>query len=129
MAITPYLYYRDVAGALTFLSKAFGLKKYGRPMGGPRGKLTHAAMRLGDDVVMLGCPGPKYKNPKQLRAVTQGPYINVDDVDRHCRRARKAGAKILEEPVDVHYGDRRYAAVDPEGHHWYFAHAIRKKAR
>ena len=114
--------------ALTFLSKAFGFRKYGRPIAGPRGTL-HAAMKLGDDVVMLGCPGATYKNPRQLRAVTQGLYINVDDVDKHCRRARKAGAKILEEPVDAHYGDRRYAAEDPEGHHWYFAHPIPKKAR
>ena len=129
MAITPYLYYRDVGTALVFLSKAFGFRKYGRPMKGSRGRVIHATMKLGDDVVMLGYPGRKYRNPKQLKQVTQGLYINVADVDRHCRRARKAGARIIEEPVDVHYGDRRYAAEDPEGHHWYFAHPIREKAR
>ena len=128
MAMTPYLYYRDVGRAQAFLAKAFGFRKYGRPML-RNGKVVHAAMKCGDDVIMLGHPGPKYRNPKQLKAVTQGLYINVADVDRHYHRALKAGATILEEPVDVHYGDRRYAAVDPEGHHWYFAHPIRKKAR
>jgi uncharacterized glyoxalase superfamily protein PhnB len=86
-------------------------------------------MKYGDDMVMMGYPGPKYRNPKQLKAVTQGLYINVADVDRHYRRAVKAGAAILEEPIDAPYGDRRYAAADPEGHHWYFAHPIERKSR
>ncbi len=34
------------------------------------------------------------------------------------------GAKILDEPEDQFYGDRRYSAVDPEGHHWYFAQHV-----
>jgi len=121
MAITPYLYYEDLRSALTFLSKAFGFRRYGRPMSRPDGKLNHAAMKLGDDVIMMGWPGPKYKNPKRLGEATQCLYVNVNDVDKHFARAKKAGAKILEEPKDTHYGDRRYGAEDPEGHQWYFA--------
>jgi uncharacterized glyoxalase superfamily protein PhnB len=52
--------------------------------------------------------------------------VNVDDADKHFKRARKAGAKILEEPQDTFYGHRRYGAEDPEGHQWYFAHELRK---
>ena len=48
-------------------------------------------------------------------------YVYVDDVDAHWARAREAGAEIAEEPNDQPYGDRRYAAEDPEGHLWYFA--------
>ena len=95
-------------------------------MKGPDGKTNHAAMKLtGGEIFMLGCPGPKYKNPKQLANVTQGLYITVDDVDKHFLRASKAGAKILDEPADQFYGDRRYSAADPEGHHWYFAQPVR----
>jgi hypothetical protein len=47
MPITPYLFY-DLAGAMKFLSSAFGLKKYGRAMRGKDGKLNHAAMKFGD---------------------------------------------------------------------------------
>jgi uncharacterized glyoxalase superfamily protein PhnB len=126
MSITPYLLYEDVAGALNFLAKAFGFQKYGEQMSGPDGKLNHAAMKLGDDLIMMGYPGPKYKNPKRLGHATQSLYINVDDVDRHFERARKAGAKILEEPQDTFYGHRRYGAEDPEGHQWYFAQEIKK---
>ena len=97
-------------------------------MSGPDGKILHAAMKLGDDVVMIGCPGPKYKNPKRLGHSTQSLYVNVDDVDKHFKRAKRAGAKILEEPHDEFYGDRRYGAEDPEGHQWYFAQRIEERA-
>ena len=125
MSITPYLLYEDVAGALNFLEKAFGFRKYGEQMSGPDGKLNHAAMKLGEDVIMMGYPGPKYKNPKQVGHATQSLYINVDDVDQHFERARKAGATILEEPQNTPYGHRRYGAEDPEGHQWYFAQEIK----
>jgi uncharacterized glyoxalase superfamily protein PhnB len=128
MSITPYLLYEDVGGALKFLSKAFGFRKYGRTMLGPDGKLNHAAMKLGDDLIMMGCPGSKYKNPKRLGQATQSLYISVNNVDKHFECARKAGAKILEEPEDTFYGHRRYGAEDPEGHHWYFAQEIKKRA-
>jgi uncharacterized glyoxalase superfamily protein PhnB len=125
MAITPYLYYNDVDAILKFLAKAFGFRRYGRPMKGPDGKINHAAMQLGNDLIMMGRPPGSYRNPKQLRQATQSLYVNVDDVDKHFRKAKKAGANILEEPADTEYGHRRYGATDPEGHEWYFAHEIR----
>ncbi len=125
MSITPYLYYEDIAGALKFLSKAFGFRKYGVQMKGPDGKINHAAMKLGNDLIMMGYPGPKYKNPKRLGQSTYCLYINVDDVDKHFERVKKAGATILEEPKNTFYGHRRYGATDPEGHEWYFAQEIK----
>ncbi len=128
MSITPYLLYNDVAGALKFLSKAFGFRKYGASMSAPDGKINHAAMKLGDDLIMMGCPGSKYKNPKRLGQATQSLYINVNDVDKHFARAKKAGATILEEPQNTFYGARRYGAEDPEGHQWYFAQELKTSA-
>ena len=127
MTITPYLLYEDVTGALKFLSEAFGFRKHGRVMLGPDGRINHAAMKFGDDLIMMGCPGSKYRNPKRLGQATQCLHINVPNVDRHFQRARKAGAIIIEEPKDTFYGERRYGAEDPEGHQWYFAQAIRKQ--
>lgn len=123
--ITPYLLYEDVATALDWLSSAFDLKEYGDRFEGPDGKVNHSAMKIGDGVVMMGCPGPDYRNPKRLGQATQHLYVYVEDVDAHCERARAAGAKILREPADQFYGDRTYAAQDPEGHEWYFAQHIR----
>jgi uncharacterized glyoxalase superfamily protein PhnB len=129
MAITSYLYYEDVAGALRFLSKAFGFRKYGPQVKGSDGKINHAAMKLGDDLIMMGYPGPKYKSPKRLGQATHCLYINVDNVDKHFERSKKAGAKIIEEPTDEEYGHRRYGAADPEGQQWYFAQEIKKRSR
>ncbi|HTF34469.1 MAG TPA: VOC family protein [Myxococcota bacterium] len=122
--VTPYLYYEDVAGALTWLAKAFGLRERLR-MPGPSGGIMHAEMELADGVIMMGRPDPNYKNPKHLGHVTQSLYVYVNDVDKHFIRAKEAGAKILAEPTDQFYGDRRYGAEDPEGHQWFFAQHVR----
>jgi uncharacterized glyoxalase superfamily protein PhnB len=125
--ISPYLYYEDVAGALAWLARAFGLRERLR-MPGPDGRITHAEMELADGVVMLGRPGDDYRNPEHLGAATQSLYVYVDDVDKHFRHAKQAGASILEEPAEQFYGDRRYGAVDLEGHQWYFAQHVRDVA-
>ncbi len=125
--ITPYLLYVDVESALAWLSNTFGFCERLR-FPGPDGKIAHAEMELKDSVIMMGCPGPDYRNPKQLGQVTQHNYIYVDDVDQHFEHAQSAGATILEAPEDQFYGDRRYGAEDLEGHHWYFAQHIRDVA-
>ncbi|HXI03038.1 MAG TPA: VOC family protein [Candidatus Saccharimonadales bacterium] len=122
--ITPYLLYEDVGNALAWLARTFGLRERMK-MPGPDGKIMHAEMEFMDGLVMMGCPGPGYKNPRHLGHATQNLYVYVDDVDAHFRRAKEAGAKILEEPSDQFYGDRRYGAEDPEGHQWYFAQHVR----
>lgn len=127
MAITPYLYYQDVDEALRFLARAFGFRAHGVKMRGPDGKTNHAAMKLGAAVIMMGRPPSAYRNPKQLGQATQSLYVNVADVDKHFSRAQRAGAAILEAPVDTKYGHRRYGATDPEGHEWYFAHAVQAR--
>jgi uncharacterized glyoxalase superfamily protein PhnB len=125
--IAPYLYYEDVAAALDWLGRAFGFREHVR-MPGSDGSIMHAEMKLADGVVMMGRPGPEYRNPKRLGQVTQSLYVYVEDVDLHYVRAKTAGATILEEPTDQFYGDRRYGAADPEGHHWYFAQHVRDVA-
>jgi len=124
MSITPYLLYEDVDSAVQWLEKAFGFQSCGETMRGADGKISHAAMQLGGDMVMMGCPGPSYKNPKKLGQPTQSLYVNVDDVDRQFKRAKEAGATVLEEPKDQVYGHRRCGVADPEGHEWYFAQPI-----
>jgi uncharacterized glyoxalase superfamily protein PhnB len=125
--IIPYLLYADVEAALDFLARAFRLEERLRYTGAA-GYVNHAEMRLGDGIVFLGDPGDDYRNPKQLGQETVLIHVYVDDVDEHYEHARAAGAEILEEPVDQEYGERRYAAADPEGHHWFFAQVVREVA-
>ena len=118
--ISPYLNYEDTGAMMDWLARAFGLVER-HSQRGPDGQVMHAEMALEDGVVMMGSPGGDFRNPKRLGQVTHSLYVYVDDVDAHCGRAREAGAEIIEEPSDQPYGDRRYGACDPEGHHWYFA--------
>lgn len=126
-AVTPYLLYEDVAGALEWLARAFGFHEQLR-YADPDGTVTHAEMRVDGGSFMLGDPGSDYRNPNRLGGVTQLVHVYVDDVDAHFARAREAGATILAEPRDQEYGDRRYEAADPEGHHWSFAQRVRDVA-
>jgi uncharacterized glyoxalase superfamily protein PhnB len=128
MTITPYLLYADVAAALEFLQRAFGFEEVLR-YSGAQGYVNHAEMRLGDDVIYMGDPGDEYRNPAALGAATVLIGVHeVEDVDALCERARGAGAEITEEPTDQEYGERRFSAVDPEGHKWFFAQPIREVA-
>ena len=74
------------------------------------------------------------RSPRSLDgANTQALTVYVDDVDAHCTRARTAGATIFREPATDNYGEaygahRTYGAVDPEGHHWFFATHVRDVA-
>jgi len=118
--ITAHLLYHNVPAALTWLTNTFGFQERVR-IKGPDGVVSHGEMEFADGVVMLGRPDGEYRNPREIGRVTQMLYVYVDKVDEHFERAKKAGAKILETPKDQFYGDRRYAAEDLEGHHWYFA--------
>jgi len=125
--ITPYLLYEDGAAAVEFLTRAFGFEEV-LPHRSPEGRVWHAELRLGDSNLYLGEPGGGYRNPRNAGAVTVGIHVYVDDVDAHCERARAAGAEVTEEPADQEYGDRRYTALDPEGHRFFFAQRVREPA-
>ena len=119
--VSPYLYYEKPAEALDWLKQAFGFTEKLRVPDPERG-VAHAELELDGSVIMLGRPlDPDFKNPKNLGGNTSSIYVYVDDVDSHYAAAQAAGATIERELEDQSYGDRQYAAVDPEGHVWYFS--------
>ncbi len=130
-ACSPYLFYDDVAAAVAFLTHAFGFAERFVDRD-DKGHAHHAQVAHGAAVVMMGESYPatdKFKarkSPRSIDAVHAGVYLFVDDVDAHARRAREAGAEILMEPADMHWGDRLYCAADPEGQMWMFATPVRK---
>ena len=122
--IQPYLLYEDVAGAIEWLTAAFGFQEQLR-YEEEDGTVSHAELRLpGGGVVFLGDPGNGYRNPKSLGTRTSQVHAYVDDVGAHYERARTAGAEIRQELADMPYGDRRYDAYDPEGQLWSFAQRV-----
>lgn len=122
--VTPYLLYEDVATALEWLAQAFGFTERLR-FTDAEGQVSHAEMNVGDSEIMLGHPGPDYRNPKNSGGVTVFVHIYVADVDAHFEQAKSAGAEVLTMPEDKPYGDRAYDVADPEGHRWTFAQHVR----
>jgi uncharacterized glyoxalase superfamily protein PhnB len=90
------------------------------------GTVVHAQLVFGNGMVMLGSArGSEFddlqKPPSALGgAVSQSPYIIVEDADVHYARAVAAGAEIVMGIKDEDYGGRGYSCRDPEGHLWNF---------
>jgi PhnB protein len=125
-SITPYLYYEDLASALRWLADSFGFReRKEETKRSSSGSIVHSAMALPGGVVLMGAPGPGYKNPKRLGQTTQCLYVVVDDVAQHFEHAKAAGASIVSGLEDTPYGHRRYGADDLEGHRWYFAQKLK----
>jgi len=123
--VIPTLRYHDAAAAIEWLCSAFGFEKH-LVVPGDGGTIVHAQLVFGNGMVMLGSARASefdrlHKRPSALGgAVSQSPYIIVDDVDRHYARAVAAGAEIVIELRDEDYGGRDYSCRDPEGHVWNF---------
>lgn len=128
---TPQVYsrvaYRDPGAAIDWLTDAFGLEEIADArvtVGNGRVLLTE--MTLGAGRVMVGGEGSHdLASPDTVGGRTQMVIAYVDGVDAHHDRAKAAGARIVTELRDQPWGDRRYEALDCEGHRWYFAEHVR----
>jgi uncharacterized glyoxalase superfamily protein PhnB len=129
-SIYPRLAYRDELAALEFLVRAFGfVERREARMEHPDGTL--AWLELGNGLVMIGRSGPHrhaLTSPADAGATTSMLMVYVEDVDAHHRRAAAEGADIQTEPEDMLWGDRRYEALDLEGHRWHFAQRRPRRA-
>jgi PhnB protein len=125
-SIYPRLAYRDEATALEFLTRTFGLaERREARMEHPDGML--AWLEIGDGVVMIGRAGEDHHglfSPLEAGVTTAMVNVYVADIDSHYRRAKAEGARIVMELEDMFWGDRRYEALDPEGHRWHFAERL-----
>ena len=130
--IIPMLNYADAPVAIDFLVRAFGFRE--RAVYAMKdGRIGHAELALGGNVVMLASVFPEMGQTTPAEAAKSGSsgwysqvFCYVDDVDAHHAQARAAGARITAEPADQFYGERHYRAEDPEGHRWIFGQRIRE---
>lgn len=118
--LLPHVCYRNVEDALAWLSKAFGFVEHYR-YGEPGGRVNGAQVHLGNAWVMLRTVDSRGQTPAQLGCGTQSLTVFVDEVEAHYKRAKSAGARIVEEPHETAYGEFQYAAHDLDGHHWLFS--------
>jgi PhnB protein len=121
-AITAMLIVTDVEKAYEFCQKAFGFEGRGL-MRGPDGKPMHAELKLRDSVLMLGpeFPARQAQSAKTLGNTPATLYLYVEDVDKLATQAANAGAKLLQPPTDMFWGDRTAMLVDADGNKWMLA--------
>jgi MerR family transcriptional regulator, thiopeptide resistance regulator len=126
--LIPVVVYQDIAAAHDFLVDAFGFVAGGVDRT-PDGVAVHGEVRVGDAPIWLHRVTPEHQldSPRAADAAHSGLFVYVDDVDAHCQRARRGGARIDSEPVDQPYGQREYGARDLEGHRWWFAAPLKTK--
>ena len=72
---------------------------------------------------MIGAAGAEFKPPRS-NDVNQYVLVRVEDVDRHIEQAKRLGARIVQAPADMHFGERVYSAEDFAGHQWTFSQSI-----
>jgi uncharacterized glyoxalase superfamily protein PhnB len=117
----PALRYRNAAKMIDWLCEAFGFEVRARY--GEGDIVHHAELTFGSSMIMLGSVrdddyGKMVGNPGGGGG--KSIYIAVDDADASYARAKKAGAKIIQELVDRDYGSREFICLDPEGNVWSF---------
>lgn len=117
--VTPYLVVSDAPRMLAFLEAAFDGTVREHHLGDD-GQVAHAEVRIGDSVVMLGQANEEWPPSRAMI------HLYVEDVDAVFRQALEAGAEVVREPEDMHYGDRSGGVLDPSGNQWWMATRIRE---
>jgi uncharacterized glyoxalase superfamily protein PhnB len=130
-SLSTALAYRDPKAALHWLEAAFGFEP-SMVILDANDNVAHSEMQFGNGLIMVGNEWSEaHKSPASLNGMnTQSVHVHLTpekdgDIDAHCDRARRAGARILMEPETQFYGDRSYRAADPEGHIWTFGQTVK----
>ena len=105
--VVPRIAVDDPAALVAFVQHVFGAVGEFRPE-------RPSELRIGDSLIMIGSTIEREAMPAVL-------YVYVEDADAVFRRAVDRGAKSLEEPQDMPYGDRRAMLRDPWGNTWQIA--------
>ena len=122
--VIPALRYRNAAGAIDWLCRAFGFEKK-VAYSNPDGSIGHAELTFGSGMVMLSSvvndtPYSKLlRQPDEIgRLETQSPCLIVSDCDAVYKTAKAAGAEMVIDIADMSYGGRAFTCRDLEGHLW-----------
>ena len=120
--LTPHIVCEGASDALAFYQKAFNAEELMR-LPGPNGKIMHAAVRIGDSVLMLMDDFPEWGSlgQKALKGTPAVLHLYVTDADAAIARAVAAGAQVTMPAADMFWGDRYGQVVDPFGHRWSIA--------
>ncbi len=126
------LSYENGVDSLEWLKDAFGFDENMEMRMIENGRLTHAELKLGTDIIMIATPSVDYESINKHRAhcertnkwlsvpwIVNGLLVYVNNVDKHFEKAKNKGAEILSE-VENGFPGKRYRCADIEGHRWMF---------
>ena|ERR1700682_1936450 len=119
--IVPILIYKDVGQAIDWLCRTFGFTE--RLRAERDGVIGHAQLAFAEGAIMLGRQGGPYRAPKGAE-VSAYVIVTVDDVDKHFEHSKQSGARIVQPPTNMPFGERVYTAEDHAGHRWTFSQHI-----
>ena len=105
--VTPRIVVEHADRCVAFIKCVFGATGDHRPD-------MPAILTIGDSIVMVSDAGARHPSPAFL-------YVYVENADETYERALAAGARSLEEPGDMPYGDRRAMVEDEWGNTWQIA--------
>ena len=120
--LTPYLAVADARREIAFYETAFGAVLRGEPVVMPDGRIGHAALSLGDSVLMLAEEFPELdlRAPATRGGPSQSVRLEVADPDAVVAAALAAGGALDRPVTDSPYG-RGGVVLDPSGHRWMVA--------
>jgi uncharacterized glyoxalase superfamily protein PhnB len=105
--VTPRIVVHEAKHLVEFLKQVFGAT-------GEYRQALPSEVRIGDSVVMISDAGAR-------SPMTAFLYVYVSDTDATYRRALDGGARSLEAPSVMPYGDRRCMVEDRWGNTWQIA--------
>ena len=117
--------YQNAPAAIDWLCKAFGFRKRVVFEETP-GIIANAQLTFGNAMIMVSTARKSafdeiIRLPRELNDYNaQTPYLIVEAIDEHYRRALAEGAEMLIDIQDEDFGSRGYTCRDPEGYIWNF---------
>ena len=109
--ITPRIVAEDAAGLVTFIQQVFGAS-------GDYDADHPTQLQIGDSSLLVS-------GDTEREAIAGFIYVYLEDVDASYQRALQAGARSIEPPRMVPYGDYRYMIQDRWGNTWQVARFAR----
>lgn len=124
--VTPYFTLKGASEAIEFYKYVLGAEETFR-MDGPDGKLMHAALRIGDSILMLTdeCPEMGAFDALHFGGSPVTVHLSVADADASFVRATAAGATPLMPVTEMFWGARYGVFKDPYGHSWSVATQVK----
>lgn len=120
-AVTPSFTFKDSQKAIEFYKNAFGAVVLDLlPNLTGRG-IMHAAMQIGNSIIMMGDENPSCKSAETLGGSPIGLYVYVPNADVALKQAVQAGATETMPVADMFWGDRMGSIRDPFGYSWMLA--------